>query len=323
MESPAESAARKLTWEMGTWKSIEIQDHYDAVNEVLERGQPRTFQEVRRYIETASGQRFYDTRLSNDLKEVTTDSDYSDGARCANLFRIDKGGVAGEEQVSITRAFGIEREGWSNRPTALNYLYVGLKPLPEALPQAQYLGADKQLNRQCDRFLFTHVKGKDDPEVLVYWLDRETGVTLRVEYYDNEQARTQGRQLGIWTAESLDLVGGRHFALKSEFIQMDPRGTGPPRVAARHKITTDKVLFDQAYPKSTFWPVITKETKVFDFVTGKISGPKKRAIAKTHTQTPIQAVDGSGWGVSYSAAGMLLGLAAIAAGLTLWWRRGA
>ena len=207
MQNLAESAARKLAWEMGTWKSIEIQDHSDAVNEVpFMQGQPKTFQEVRRYIETGAGRRLYDTRLSNDLNEVAVRVDYADGPRCANRSRLDKNGVAGEDQVCITRGFGLESLGMNCRPEPLRYLYVGLKPLPEALPLAQYLGGDRQLSRDCDRFLFTHVKGKDDPAVLIYWLDRETGVTLRVEYYDSEQARAEGRQGYYWRAESLDRV---------------------------------------------------------------------------------------------------------------------
>ncbi|MGC8644144.1 MAG: hypothetical protein ACP5XB_30155, partial [Isosphaeraceae bacterium] len=90
MESPAESAARKLAWEMGTWKSIEIQWHSDDENEVLVRqDQPRTFKQTCRYIETAAGQRLYELRLTSDSDQGTTFCvDYTDGRQCADVFRI-------------------------------------------------------------------------------------------------------------------------------------------------------------------------------------------------------------------------------------------
>src|ERR1017187_9447741 len=156
MSNPAESAAHKLAWEMGTWKSIEVRFKSGGENKEPARkpDQPRTFQETCHYIETAAGQRLFDSRLFTDLdNETAVHIDYKDGSKCATLVRYDKDGGTGQEQVTIQRAFGQEGIGFNHRPEPLRFLYVGLKPLPEVLPQAQYLGEGRRLDRKCDRFL--------------------------------------------------------------------------------------------------------------------------------------------------------------------------
>jgi hypothetical protein len=89
----------------------------------------------------------------------------------------------------------------------------------------------------------------------------------------------------------------------------------------RYKITTDEVVFDRDYPKSTFWPVVTKETTVVDFLHNKLIQPKRKAESKATSAKSIQAVDSQGWEAYYSNAAMLLGLSAVGMGIVLRWRR--
>lgn len=324
MPNAAESAAQKLAWEMESWKSIEIRFHEDFVNKDPARkpDEPRTFRSTDHYIETAAGQRVYDTRMTTELEKGTGVSiEYTDGSKCAQLLRTDEGGVAGQEQVTIKRSFYCENDGVTYRPDPLKYLYVGLKPLHEDLARAEHLGEGRRLDRPCDRFVFTQVNGKNDQRHLVYWLDRETGITLRFEYYDDAKLRSGGRPDHVWNAQSLDDVGGRHLVMRSQVLQLDPEGTDPQRVLVQYDVITDEVVFDRDYPKSTFWPAVTKGTKVFDMIANKVIMPQRKPGPRATTATPIRAIDPDGWGLSYSTVGLLLGAAALLAGLLLWWRR--
>lgn len=323
MQGPAESAAKKLAWEMESWKSVELRVRDDFVNKDPARKptSPQTFWSTSHYIETAVGQRLLDMRMKPDNVDHTRVSiDYTNGSKCAALLRTDKEGVTGQEQVTINRAFSYEDDLVTNRPGLLRYLYVGLRPLHEVLPQAKYLGVGRRLGRECDRFLFTSVKGKGDPAHLVYWLDRATGITLRHEHYENDQARAEGRPYFVWNAKSLDDVSGHYLALESELLQFDSKGPDPQLVMLEYQHTTQEVAFDRDYPASMFWPSITKDTKVFDMIANKIVFPKTKAT--TSTAEPIRAVDPTGWGLSYSTVGMLVGGAALVAGIALRQRQG-
>ncbi|MDR3620802.1 MAG: hypothetical protein P4L85_15735 [Paludisphaera borealis] len=326
MPNAAETAATKLTSEMGSWTSIELRYHMDCENKDPARpsSYPRTFRITGRYIETAAGQRLLDERKTTDLKtnETTVQIEYSDGSKCASMLRIDTDGTPSREQVGIKRHFYLEDSGSTGRPNQLQYLYVGLKPLPEVLAQAEHLGEGRWLDRDCDRFLFTHTQGKQDPVNRIYWLDRETGVTLRLQYYETDQKRAEDRPYFAWNATSLDDVNGHHLTLNSELLQYDVEGSDPQRVLMDYKFTTDEAAFDRAYEKSMFWPTITKETTVIDTIKNTAVFPKKEAVEFPSTATPIRAVESSGWTDSLPTSAMLLGAAALVVGLLVRRRRG-
>jgi|GEM_PF-5680525 len=321
MQNPAELAAKKLAVEMGFWKSFELRYTEDFENKDPHREPtaPRTFLCSYRYIETVAGQRLSDERLVNDLGETLASTYYADGSKCAYRYRVDKNGVAGQEQVTIKRSFATEDLGITHRPEPIRFLYAALTPLYEALPRAKHLGDGRRLERDCDRFLLTSFRGKGDPASMVYWLDRETGITLRFEHYEDEKARAEGRPYYVWNAESLDEVGGRHLALKSELLHLDPKGPDPQRVLMQYKIATQEVAFDRDYPKSTFWPTITQNTKIIDMINNKIHSPQQ--MQTSMPAKPIRAVDTPGWSPSLSTASLLLGAAALGAGLLLRLRR--
>jgi len=322
MPSSAAAAAEKLAWELGSWKSIEIRVREDGVNRSPARlpSSPRTFQTFFHYVETAAGQRLFEGRMSNDNDSKTTvSSEYTDGIRYAQLIRTDLPDKPGVDQVAIVRSFGYESDGVTQRPDALKYLYVGLKPLPEVLTRATELGPGRRLDRDCDRFLFTHVNGLKDRINHVYWLDRETGLTLRYEYYDNERKHAEGRPYFVWNALSVDAVNGRHIAMKSELLQFDLESPDTQRVLYQYSKTVEEVAFDRDYPKTMFWPRVTGETMVLDNIKNTIVSPTR---GKTpDVAHPIRAIDPEGWGTSWPVAGMMLGIAALVTGVVLRWRK--
>ena len=324
MLTPNEAAAEKLASEMEAWTSIEIRYRVDAENKDPARpaSDPRTFREFGRYIETSAGQRLLDERMTTDLKEdeTTIQIEYCDGSKCASMLRTDTAGSPGREQVTIKRHFFIEDQNSAGRPDQLKYLYLGLKPLPEVLRQAEHLGGGRWLDRECDRFLFTHTNGNQDPVNRVYWLDRETGVTLRLEYFETDQRRKEERPYFVWNAVSLDEVDGHHLTRDSELLQFDVNGTDPGRVLMAYKISTEEVVYDRMYEASIFWPAITERTAVIDTIKNTAVFPKRRAETSS-IAAPIRATEPTDWGEFVPTAAVLTGLAVLAAGLLIRRRR--
>jgi len=324
--NPVESAAKKLAWEMGSWRSIDLRLRTDCENTDPAKPTewPRTFRIAEHYIETAAGQRFYGQRMIVSEKETTfVTLCYTDGSQFTQVNREDKGGAEGREQLTIKRFFQSENNGKTYRPAPLSFLYVGLKPLHEVLNRADYLGTGRHLDRECDGFLFRHFEGAQDSRELVYWLDRETGITLRFEYYGTAALRSEGRPDHVWNAESIDEVGGHHLVLKSVLLQYNGKVPELKNLQMRYKAVTDEVKFDQAYPMTTFRPVVKPTATVIDMVKNTFVSPKtKSQPPTTSTAAPIRAADDPGWGMTVSTAGLLLGASALGAGVLLWWRRG-
>jgi len=326
MPNPAESAAQKLALEMGSWTSIEMRLTEQMENKNPDR-KPTEASHYRasiHYIETAVGQRIHEHRMDSNLYpgETVVSIDYSDGAKCAFLFRTDQGDQPGQDQVTIKRCFSQENDGVTQRPDLLKHLYVGVKPLPEVLNRSIPDGEGRQLDRDCDRFLFRQAAGEHDPMLHVYWLDRATGITLRHEYYDNEDEWTQSHPSNIWSAQSIDEAAGRHLTFKSELVLYNPKGHNPTLPLVTWRMTTDEVVFNRDYPKTTFWPAITKQTKVIDTIANKAVFPKTESKQVAATADPIRAVDPVGWSSSYSLMALLLSTAVLGVGLLLYKRRG-
>ena len=324
MPSPAESAAKKLAWEMGSWKSIEFRLSEDFVNKDPDRrpSEARTYHASYRYVETAAGQRLYENQLINNLESQTLVSiDYTDGSKCAFLFRADVGDRRGQDQVTIKRWFGQENDGVTHRPEPLRYLYHGLKPLHEVLRAGEYIGDGQRIGRDCDRFLFRPSPGDKDLALRAYWLDRETGVTLRFEHFTDPQAWSAGHPYFVWNAESLDSVDGHQLVRKSEMLMFKPEGPSPERPVMEYKVYADDIMFDREYPASTFWPVISKQTKVIDTIANTVVIPQLPAKTTASTAAPIRAEDSAGWSLTYSSATLLIGAAILCVGFLLHRRR--
>ncbi len=321
MPNPAESATKKLADEMGSWKSIEfrLSEAFENKDPDRKPSEPRTFRASYHYVESAVGQRLYENRLISDLNPETLVSiDYTDGSKCAFLYRRDKGDQLGQDQVTIKRWFGQEKDGVTHRPEPLRYLYVGLKPLYEVLSKGTPDGEGRRLDRNCDRFLFRQVSAEKDPSVHLYWLDRDTGITLRYEYFENQEKMSQGHPYYLWNAESIDTVDGHHLVRKSELLMFKPNGPSPSQPVMHYQVSADEVFFDRDYSATTFWPTISKQTKVIDMVANKIVIPRAEVSKTSSTADPIRAVDPVGWNSSYSLMGLLLAATVVGVGLSLY-----
>ncbi|MDX2037778.1 MAG: hypothetical protein SFX72_14095 [Isosphaeraceae bacterium] len=319
MNDPAALAAKRLSWELESWKSIEIRSHEDFRNS--RNHGPEQFSTYRceyHYIETAAGERRYDERLMPDGKaDALITQNYHDGTLSANLIRNEVDGIGGD-QVTISRVFAQEDNGFTYRAQPLAQFYVGTEPLPKALAKSTYLGGDRRLGRDCERFLFTKVGTARTATDLVYWLDKATGVPLEVESFANEQDRNEHRVRSIWSAQSLDRIDGRHIPLRSELLVFDNSG----KVDKTYKIVVDSVRFDQSYPKSTFRPLITKGATVYDTVRKKATFPNEPVDGSGMSSTsPIRAVEPGVSSLTASSLSILLGVCILSSGLVLWWRR--
>jgi hypothetical protein len=324
MAGPAEVAAQRLSWEMESWKSIELRSHEDFVNS--EDHDPSQFSGYHckyHYIETAAGERMFEERLvPQGSKETFVSINYTDGKRSATLLRPEIDGV-GKDQIDIKQAFATETDGRTYRPVPLRYYYVGLEPLPEVLSKAVHQGTRRHLDRDCDLFLFAGVRSGQGTTDYVYWLDHASSIPLKVEFYEGEKARSENRPLAVWSAESFDKVEGRHLPLRSELVHLGAAGPRIGDVEGRYQVVVDSVNFDREFPKSTFWPVITSDATVYDFVHNKVTSPKKPSADTqgTTASPPIRAVESSDGVLSSSTLVMFIGVTILACGLLLWWRR--
>jgi hypothetical protein len=326
MASPADLAAKQLSWELESWKSIELQIQESFENQTKPNPVSPEFSAYEKgihYIETAAGQRMYEerTRPAGEREQVSIK--YTDGKLAAELLRQEHNGVE-RDQITIQRAFGREGEGWANRPMPLKYLYVGLERLPKALPKAVNVGVDRHLNRPCDLFLFPRVGSGRGATDYVYWLDRATGIPLRVDYYPDEKARSESRPAAVWTAESLDEIDGRHLPLKSELVRYQPAEAGLQKISFRLKSHVVSVRFDRDYPKTTFWPEISRNAMVFDTINKKLTAPQAAATnaqAAVGMPPPIRSAEPRDWVSLGSTAALLAGAAVVTLGLVLRRRR--
>jgi len=328
LQSPAQAAAEKVAAHLGSWNAIELTVREDIILN-KPRGRKATFNAVvERYVETAEGQRLYDTRNILGDALVGRAASYCDGSRCVDAHYDPPNLETRPTQVAIKASFHMEGQNERpSRPHPLRLFHVGRKPLDRALADSEHLGTERVIDRECDLFLFRQVKWGIRQDH-VYAIDRDTGVPLRVVSFKDEAARGADDPLWSWTAESLDFVDGRPVVLKS--IQVAPKSDDG--AGLRRLIQVESVAFDRDYPASTFWPTIQPGVHVFDTIARRdYDQPGARPpaappaitppIASVEAPTPIVAEPGTGWATYLKAGSLILGVALLVGGLILWWRR--
>lgn len=329
MGKPADSAAERLAWELRSWKSIEIRVHANLVNAkasadpMLWSGSD-TFSH---YVETADGLRMFEERIVPSSGDEILNMYFSNGKLAADVNRGTLQGKA-QESVIIKRDFGMEsKTGWYGVPEPLLYFYVGMRPLHEVLPSAEYLGQGSHLNRDCDLFLFTRAKHGVQGD-FVYALDRETSIPLKVSVFTDANKRAEGTPASTWSAESLDEVNGRHIPLRSS--QAHYSRVDPSEAVLKRSILVESVEFDKDYPRATFWPKISPEATVFNSVpsefkapVAKDTGARKLDVQASSVagQTGLRVVDRGHWSDMVAPASLALGVAVLVASVVLWRRR--
>jgi hypothetical protein len=338
MPTPPSTVAERLSWMMTSWKSVELRGRLEYTRGGLEEsdapaprgvapevssGQPLfdSYEQTIHYIETARGQRFYD----ETLVEVRPNADvrsqsifYADGTRCASLFRR-LGDRATRDQVQIKRHFALEASGKSYRPDPLNSLYVGTRPLHEAMAEATPLGTDRCLDRPCDVFLFSGVRQNSGKVDYVYHLDTSTSIPLKVVMYADEVARREERPTWVWSARTFEETGRLPLPRESETVAYQAVAPRPDAVAYRMRIHVEEMAFDREYASTLFWPEITEKTAVADFIKNKMTFPKSPPATAVGTGVPLRAEEPGGFPTTRVGVG--LGLLILAVAVLLWYRR--
>ena len=320
MDEVAELHADQLGWVLGSWKSITLKSAESFENRDVGSKQYSAYEASFHYIETATGRRYLEDVTDPEGDAVTKTSRYYTDASKSGMLLARAG--APTQQLTIKRAFGTEDKGQTNRPAPLNYLYVGLIPLPEALPQATYLGEKTTSGRICDVFVFAGEQATTTSDVRVYWLDRETSVPLRVEAYASEDARVKGHPLFVWAAKPVD--GASVLGLPTSYrLTRYHAGQGNgSEVWFQVDGVVESITLDAIYPESTFWPEITPQTVINDRINNRYISASMPATDTTTAAVaePIRASPQPEWTSVLSKALLPVGVALLIAVVIIKWR---
>ena len=332
--------ADRLQQEMESWRSIELRV---STKQPLPKNPPPDVKELfigseQHYIETAAGQRLLDKTMMFTGGSSQRQQDFTDGQRCANLY-FDQSGSR-QNQIDIQSNFGHEHQhGFTDRPEPLYYFYVGKRPIYEAIRTAESLGVGRHLGRPCDLYLFGKLRLAAAPLDAVYYLDQETSLPMKVEFYRIASNRLPGSAVRIWEAKTFDSTEGvRHFPLKSQNTYF--KGGEAYNF---NSVTVTGIHYDRDYAASTFWPTFQPGVAVNDSikktftqipdpaspskaqksaakVTPALVAPARASIAET-TTVVAPAVAPWSWSSVGSSALLGLGILLVGAGVVAGWRR--
>jgi hypothetical protein len=284
---------------------------------------PLTLEEI--YLETDRGDRYFDRKIILPDGSVTRNSSYCDGKRCANI-EFSKEDPERQGAVGIGHDFMTEsRIGFRDVPPPFRYYHVGLTPLHEALPHADRMGPERVMERSCENFHFKGVGPAGRQQSLVYSLDEETSVPLKIAAFSGpEQLRDQTPNW-VWEATTLDPVSGRHFARSSKYasfrVRKDETGLWVAKPDLSQTIHVKEIAFDNPIPHADFWPAFQPGVRVFDSIAKRSyeePGGPSLAQGTAKVANPIRvAADQGSW---LPGIGVALSLAGLAAAFVLWRR---
>jgi hypothetical protein len=279
----------------------------------------------RTYYETAGGERFFDERMTEAGKLPNRLTFYCDGTKCANV-RYMPDDPERQQMVAISHDFMIEsKTGYRDGPEPFRYDHVALTPLHEALPAAEPIGHDRVVSRSCNLFHFKEVGLPGHKQSLVYSLDEETSVPLKVAAYRNPEQIRENVPNWVWEATTLDTISGRHYPRKSKYSSFRvSKGDDGHWVSKPHlskTIDTSEITFDADIPKTAFWPAIQPGVLVFDGVAKKHyqtpGGTPAKQAASTAVPPIRLAPESRSW---FPGIGVALSLAAGGVAALLWYR---
>jgi hypothetical protein len=277
-----------------------------------------------RYLETKDGRRTYDQVLTIPGKAVSHTAYFCDGSQCASV-EYDKNAPQRQMRISIVNEFGHEgRFGYSEAPEPLKYYRVGLTPLHEALPGAEFVRIEQVIGRDCDVYHFREVAGQaGKTQSLIYALDRETGIPLRVSAYPHPEQIEQATPNWVWEAKTVDRDGGGPIARTSTYASYkltrgdDGRWSSSPNLF--QDIRVEEVEFNGAVAKSSFWPTLQPGVSVFDSIkkaSYEVPGGTKTQEPVAPVGPPIRATPDD-WGYWPTGLGVGLSLTILAVALAV------
>ncbi len=229
MSDILQTAIMNLARESRSWESLELHTQTEIIYLIpldLPGGEPSNGK-TSHYIETNHGERLMVEQFNPKEGSVSRMEGYSDGTKCCEILEGRKGG---RPEVRIGTSFMSEgMTGNTRRPNCLIYWYVGKVPIDEALANAKPLGTGKVIERDVDFFLFPRVRWGMMEQDLVYSLDRETSIPIKVESFKNEEARATNQPGWTWTARKLDFIQGHPIVVSSEHHSFTTERPGNPR----------------------------------------------------------------------------------------------
>jgi len=217
--------------------------------------------------------------------------------------------------------------GFRDAPPPLRYYHVGLMPLHEALANAERIGQERVIGRICENFHFREVGLPGMQQSLVYSLDEQTSLPLKVAAFSSPVQVRDKMPSWVWEATTLDRVSGRHFALSSKYASFRVRKTAAgdwdskPDLSSTIQVT--EISFDTPIPHTAFWPDFQPGVRVLDSIAKRkyeIPGARPSTRDAATVGTPIRVEpDRGSW---LPGAGVALSLAALAVAFVLWRRSG-
>lgn len=275
-----------------SWASIEMR-----VETNYPRSKPRSnnFSWMKvSYIERATGERYYEHISRSTDGKMSRSEDYSDGKKFTSIS-YDGPDNRVQKQVTYPSSFGREADiGVRHCPYPLRIFRVGHEPLAEMLPKGKGLGPSTVLDRPCLRFEFGGFeKGIGRSRVVVYHLDRETGVPLKIERIFADDRKI------VWEALSLDKVQGRHFLLHSRLLNFDGE--------VQHEYNVIELKYDAKHDEKMFVPIISPRARVI----GALAPGQDGALSAASSARGLGAAPGSGGLAEASSPSLGLGAVAV------------
>jgi hypothetical protein len=329
MEKTIDTIAVQIARETHAADSIEISITLrQELLVVIGSKPPRTKVIRENFIATARGQKFYRRSIESGGSEQTIWAGYSDGNRCASVEYSRPPHEKEQKTITITKTFMDEQlTGYTTRPEPIRFHYVGLIPLYEAITTAERAGRSLTAGRASNVFIFRAVPGTKSTQDLVYHLDDQTSVPIKVEAFANESRRVADKPSWVWEALTLDEVQGFHVPLRSRYKSFIVRDTSASQEKMIEDYTINTVQFNENHPASKFWPVQDNGVFINDLIAKKFyyNTPDKKAPPSEPIATVGQllvAEQPTDMTPYFSGAGVALATVALAAAVYWKVRRG-
>lgn len=273
--STAQRTLDRLTALVDSWVSLDFQvEHHllDPTRSGPNGSPPYRTQIDQHYIATAAGQRYLQLISRDPGKQDHIYTSYCDGEKCYNITQAGSTD-APQKQYLIKRDFSDEdRSLTSAIPPPFRYLYLEQQPLGVKLNIAQLTGEDRIIGRDCDVFTLSGVRWTQNPVLLVYVIDRETGWPLRVTCFGSEADQAADRAIWDWEVEEIELAGTHTAPVASRELlhirSLNADDGKPPREVVR-EIKVTSCEFDKGFAPEFFHPVIQPGASVWDQIEEK------------------------------------------------------
>ena len=250
-DSHVEAIAKKIAWQTETRKSVELRVRTTIAISHPPPAVPGSFDTCEEHYIEMAGKRRCDLVNTSAGRIVSHEAHFWNGSKAAAV-KFAAGPARKFDipaTVTVNRSYFKEDAGERmERPNPILFLHVGRESLHKALLKAKPMGTGTALGRECDLFLFEQVRWRV-PQDQLYYLDRETGIPLRVEGFPNYADKDKQKWHWIWRAESLEKVGKFYIPFKTvqiHFVQNQPAYTWTS--------TVQSAEFDKDFPASLFWP---------------------------------------------------------------------